>query len=37
MSNRLGQFRFVQMPGSHEVMFSNPVGLAEKIIVAGRD
>jgi pimeloyl-ACP methyl ester carboxylesterase len=37
MSSRLGQFRFVQMPGSHEVMFSNPVGLAEKIIVAGRD
>jgi len=37
MSHRLGLFRFVQMPGSHEVMFSNPVGLVEKIIVAGRD
>jgi pimeloyl-ACP methyl ester carboxylesterase len=37
MSSRLGLFRLVQMPGSHEVMFSNPVGLAEKIIVAGRD
>jgi pimeloyl-ACP methyl ester carboxylesterase len=37
MSNRLGQFRLVQMPGSHEVMFSTPIGLAEKIIVAGRD
>lgn len=37
MSNRLGLFRLVQMLGSHEVMFSNPVGLAEKIIVAGRD
>ncbi|MEH2444780.1 MAG: alpha/beta hydrolase [Nostoc sp.] len=37
MSNRLGLFRLVQMPGGHEVMFSNPVGLAEKIIVAGRD
>jgi pimeloyl-ACP methyl ester carboxylesterase len=37
MSSRLGLFRFVQMPGSHEVIFSNPVGLAEKIIVAGRD
>jgi pimeloyl-ACP methyl ester carboxylesterase len=36
-SNRLGLFRFVQMPGGHEVMFSNPIGLAEKIIVAGRD
>jgi hypothetical protein len=37
MSSRLGLFRLVQMPGSHEVIFSNPVGLAEKIIVAGRD
>ena len=37
MSSRLGLFRLLQMPGSHEVMFSNPVGLAEKIIVAGRD
>ncbi|MDV2997473.1 MAG: Pyrethroid hydrolase [Chroococcidiopsis sp. SAG 2025] len=37
MSSRLGLFRLVQMPGSHEVMFSNPIGLAEKIIVAGRD
>jgi pimeloyl-ACP methyl ester carboxylesterase len=37
MSNRLGLFRFLQMPGSHEVMFSNPDGLAEKIIAAGRD
>lgn len=37
MSSRLGLFRLVQMPGSHEVMFSNPVGLAEKIVVAGRD
>ena len=37
MSERLGLFRLVQMPGSHEVMFSNPIGLAEKIIIAGRD
>ncbi|MGL5834807.1 MAG: alpha/beta fold hydrolase [Waterburya sp.] len=37
MSNRLGLFRFIQMPGSHEVMFSNPSGLAEKIIAAGRE
>mgnify|MGYP002784307536 CR=1 FL=1 len=37
MSSRLGLFRFVQMPGSHEVMFSNPSGLADKIIAAGRD
>jgi hypothetical protein len=37
MSSRLVLFRFVQMSGSHEVMFSNPVGLAEKMIAAGRD
>lgn len=37
MSNRLGLYRLVQMPGSHEVIFSNPVGLGEKIIEAGRD
>ena len=37
MSSRLGLFRLVQMPGSHEVMFSNPGGLAEKVIAAGRD
>jgi pimeloyl-ACP methyl ester carboxylesterase len=37
LSNRLGLYRLVQMPGSHEVMFTNPVGLAEKIVEAGRD
>jgi pimeloyl-ACP methyl ester carboxylesterase len=37
MSNRLGPFRLVQMPGSHEVIFTNPSGLAEKIVMAGRD
>jgi hypothetical protein len=37
MSNRLGQFRLVQMSGGHEVMFSNPIDLAEKIVMAGRD
>jgi pimeloyl-ACP methyl ester carboxylesterase len=37
MSSRLGLHRLVQMPGSHEVMHSNPAGLAEKIIEAGRD
>jgi hypothetical protein len=25
------------MPGSHEVVFSNPNGLADNIIAAGRD
>ena len=37
MSNRLGACRLVEMPGSHEVLFTNPLGLAETIIVAGRD
>jgi pimeloyl-ACP methyl ester carboxylesterase len=37
MSGRLGLSRLVQMPGGHEVMYSNPAGLAEKIVEAGRD
>ncbi len=37
MSSRLGLHRLVQMPGGHEVIFTNPTGLAEKIIEAGRD
>jgi pimeloyl-ACP methyl ester carboxylesterase len=37
MSSRLGAFRLVQMPGSHEVIFTNPIGLADKLIEAGRD
>lgn len=37
MSGRLGLCRLVQMAGSHEVMFTNPQGLAEKILEAGRD
>lgn len=37
MSNRLGLYRLVQMPGSHEVIFTNPRGLAAKLIDAGRD
>ena len=37
MSSRLGLFRLVQMPGSHEAIFSNPILLADKIIEAGRD
>lgn len=34
MTNRLGQHRFLEMPGSHEVMFTNPDGLADTIIEA---
>ena len=37
MSSRLGMFRLIQMPGSHEVMFTNPTLLADKIVEAGRD
>lgn len=37
MSSRLGLFRLVQIPGSHEVMFTAPERLAQAIIAAGRD
>jgi hypothetical protein len=37
MSSRLGLHRLVQMPGSHELLFTNPIALARKIIEAGRD
>jgi pimeloyl-ACP methyl ester carboxylesterase len=37
MSGRLGLHRLVQMPGSHEAIFTNPTGLADKIVEAGRD
>ena len=36
-TDRLGVYRLVSMPGSHELMFSNPEGLAKSIIAAGRD
>jgi pimeloyl-ACP methyl ester carboxylesterase len=37
MSSRLGLHRLVQMPGSHEALFSDPNGLADNIVRAGRD
>jgi pimeloyl-ACP methyl ester carboxylesterase len=37
MTSRLGQHRFLEMPGSHEVMFTNPRGLADTIIEAAVD
>jgi pimeloyl-ACP methyl ester carboxylesterase len=37
LSEKLGLFRLVQAPGGHEVCFSSPTLLAEKIIEAGRD
>jgi pimeloyl-ACP methyl ester carboxylesterase len=36
-SSRLGLCRLVQMPGSHEVIFTNPRLRAEKLVEAGRD
>jgi len=37
LSQKLGLFRLIQIPGSHELCFSNPVQLARAIIDAGRD
>lgn len=37
MSSRLGLYRLVQMPGGHEVLFTNPQGLARALVDAGRD
>jgi hypothetical protein len=37
MSSRLGTYRLVEMPGSHEAVFTNPTELADKLIDAGRD
>lgn len=37
MSGRLGLYRLVQMPGSHEAMFSAPERLAQAIVEAARD
>ena len=37
LSEKLGLFRLVQAPGSHELCFTNPALLAQKIMEAGRD
>jgi hypothetical protein len=37
MSSRLGACRLVEMDGSHEVMFTRPTELADKIIEASSD
>src|SRR5262249_3124030 len=37
MSSRLGSFKLVEMDGSHEVMFTRPGELADKIIEASSD
>ena len=37
MSSRLGSFRLVEMAGCHEIMFTEPAALADKIIEASHD
>jgi pimeloyl-ACP methyl ester carboxylesterase len=37
LSSKLGLFRLVQIPGSHELCFSDPARLARAIMDAGRD
>lgn len=37
LSEKLGLFRLIQTPGSHELCFTNPVLLAQKFMEAGRD
>jgi hypothetical protein len=37
MSSRLGDFKLLEMDGSHEVMFTRPEELADKIIEASFD
>jgi pimeloyl-ACP methyl ester carboxylesterase len=37
LSERLGLFRLVECPGSHEMWFSNPALLAQTLVSAGRD
>lgn len=37
LSERLGLFRLVECPGSHETLFSAPQRLAQAIVEAGRD
>lgn len=37
LSEKLGLFRLVQIPGSHELCFSDPGALAQAILKAGRD
>jgi pimeloyl-ACP methyl ester carboxylesterase len=37
LSEKLGLFRLVQIPGSHELCFTDPAALAAGIMAAGRD
>ena len=37
LSEKLGLFRYLWMPGSHELCFTDPKALCETVIRAGRD
>ena len=37
LSERLGLFRYLEAPGSHEAWFTRPADLAKALIEAGRD
>ena len=37
LSEKLGLFRLIQLPGSHELCFTNPFLLGQKILDAGKD
>jgi hypothetical protein len=37
LSEKLGLFRLIQIPGSHEIGFTHPNRIARAIIEAGRD
>lgn len=37
MSQRLGDFRLVQVPGGHELMFSDPDALADALVASARE
>jgi hypothetical protein len=37
LSERLGLFRLVECPGSHELWFSDPQRIAQAVLEAGRD
>lgn len=37
LSERLGLFRYIEAPGSHEAWFTRPADLAKALIEAGRD
>jgi hypothetical protein len=37
MRKNLGLHRYIQYEGSHEIMYTNPTEIAEKILIAGQD